>query len=234
MTECIIKAILSYLLGSIVGGLVVGRLRGGVDIRRLGSGNAGGTNALRTQGKSFAFWVLLIDIGKGWVATRVLSRLSLSGGVLGGGVDPPAAGVLHEWPYTIQPYSWVAVACGVAVMLGHVYPVWYGFRGGKGVATLVGTVLGLDAWMLIPMLVTWLVAVVLFGFVGLASMLGALALAVAAAAGPSAPDAPLLAFGVLSAALIAYTHRSNIARMRAGKEPRVRRLWLFGSRRGGA
>jgi acyl phosphate:glycerol-3-phosphate acyltransferase len=234
MTEWVVKTILSYLLGSIVGGLVVGRLRGGVDIRRLGSGNAGGTNALRTQGKSFALWVLLIDIGKGWVATRVLARLSLSGGVLGGGVDQPAAGALHEWPYTIQPYSWVAVACGVAVILGHVYPIWYGFRGGKGVATLVGAVLGLDAWMLIPMLVTWLVAVVLFGFVGLASMLGALALAVAAAVGPSAPDAPLLAFGVLSAALIAYTHRSNIARMRAGKEPRVRRLWLFGSRRGGA
>jgi len=234
MTQWVIETILSYLLGSIVGGLVVGRLRGGVDIRRLGSGNAGGTNALRTQGKSFAFWVLLIDIGKGWVATRVLARLSASGGVLAGGVDTPAVGALHEWPYTIQPYSWVAVACGVAVILGHVYPIWYGFRGGKGVATLVGAVLGLDAWMLIPMLVTWLAAVVVFGFVGLASMLGALALVVAAAVGPSAPDAPLLAFGVLSAALIAYTHRSNIARMRAGKEPRVRRLWLFGSRRGGA
>jgi acyl phosphate:glycerol-3-phosphate acyltransferase len=236
MTESVIKAILSYLLGSIVGGLVVGRLRGGVDIRRLGSGNAGGTNALRTQGKSFAFWVLLIDIGKGWVATRVLARLSLSGDTLGGGgVDPPVVGgALHEWPYGMQPYGWIAVACGVAVMLGHIYPIWYGFRGGKGVATLVGAVLGLDAWMLIPMLVTWLVAVVLFGFVGLASMLGALALAVAAAAGPSSPGAPLLVFGVLGAALIAYTHRSNIARMRAGKEPRVRRLWLFGSRRGGA
>src|SRR5690348_2096655 len=105
MTEWVIKAIMSYLLGSVVGGLVVGRLRGGVDIRRLGSGNAGGTNALRTQGKSFAFWVLLIDIGKGWVATRVLARLGLSGGVVGGGLDPPAVGALHEWPYTIQPYS---------------------------------------------------------------------------------------------------------------------------------
>ena len=219
MMDWIIKAIVSYLLGSIVGGLVVGRLRGGVDIRRMGSGNAGGTNALRTQGKGFAFWVLLIDIGKGWVATRVLPSSSLfaAGPVEGSQLD-----------------GWLGVVCGIAVILGHVYPLWYGFRGGKGVATLVGAALGLSPWMLIPMLVTWFVAVALFGFVGLASMLGALAVVVASAVGPSGPNMPLLTFGVLSALLIAFTHRSNIARMRAGTEPRVRRLWLFGPRRGGA
>jgi glycerol-3-phosphate acyltransferase PlsY len=205
----VIKVIVSYLLGSIVGGLVVGRLRGGVDIRRLGSGNAGGTNALRTQGKAFAFWVMLIDIGKGWLATRVVAPF-----------------------HAIEPYGWVAAACGIAVILGHVYPLWYGFRGGKGVATLVGAALGLDLWLLLPMLATWLVAVILFGFVGLASMLGALALAVAGAVGPWAPRAPLVTFGVLSAVLIAFTHRSNIARMRAGTEPRARRLWMLGLRRG--
>jgi glycerol-3-phosphate acyltransferase PlsY len=207
----VIKVILSYLLGSIVGGLLVGRLRGGVDIRRLGSGNAGGTNALRTQGKAFAFWVMFIDIGKGWLATRVVAPF-----------------------HATQPYGWVAAACGIAVMLGHVYPLWYGFRGGKGVATLVGAALGLDPWLLLPMLATWLVAVVLFGFVGLASMLGALALAVAGAFGAWEPRGPLVTFGVLSAVLIAYTHRSNIARMRAGTEPRARRLWLLGLRRGSA
>jgi acyl phosphate:glycerol-3-phosphate acyltransferase len=202
------KVILSYLLGSIVGGLLVGRLRGGVDIRRLGSGNAGGTNALRTQGKAFAFWVMFIDIGKGWLATRVVAPF-----------------------HATQPYGWLAAACGIAVMLGHVYPLWYGFRGGKGVATLVGAAFGLDPWLLLPMLATWLVAVVLFGFVGLASMLGALALAVAGAVGAWEPRVPLVTFGILSAVLIAFTHRSNIARMRAGTEPRARRLWLFGLRR---
>src|ERR1700722_5865785 len=100
----LIKVALSYLLGSIVGGLVVGRLRGGVDIRRLGSGNAGGTNALRTQGKGFAFWVMLIDIGKGWLATRVIAPFHAS-----------------------QPYDWLAAVCGIAVMLGHVYPLFCGF-----------------------------------------------------------------------------------------------------------
>jgi glycerol-3-phosphate acyltransferase PlsY len=207
-TMDVIKVILSYLLGSIVGSLLVGRLRGGVDIRRLGSGNAGGTNALRTQGKGFAFWVMLIDIGKGWLATRVVAPF-----------------------HTTQPYGWLAAVCGIAVMLGHVYPLFYGFRGGKGVATLVGAALGLDPWLLLPMLGTWLVAVILFGFVGLASMLGALALAVAGAMGAWELRGPLVAFGVLSAVLIAFTHRSNIARMRAGTEPRARRLWLFGLRR---
>jgi glycerol-3-phosphate acyltransferase PlsY len=217
MTDSLVKVILSYLLGSVVGSLLVGRLRGGVDIRRLGSGNAGGTNALRTQGKGFAFWVMLIDIGKGWIATRWIAQLDVPGGSLSAG-----------W------YDWVAVACGIAAVVGHIYPIWHGFRGGKGVATVIGAVLGLDPGMLIPMLVTWVVAVMLFGFVGLASMLGALALAVAATLGPAGPRQPLLVFGVVSALLIAFTHRSNIARMLAGTEPRARRLWLFGSRRGGA
>lgn len=205
----LIKVAVSYLLGSIVGGLVVGRLRGGVDIRRLGSGNAGGTNALRTQGKVFALWVMLIDIGKGWLATRVIAPF-----------------------HAAQPFGWVAVACGIAVIIGHVYPVWYGFRGGKGVATLVGAAMGLDAWLLLPMLLTWLVVVMLSGFVGLGSMLGALALAAAGSLGSWEPRAPLITFGVLTAILVAFTHRSNIARMRAGTEPRAMRLWLFGRRQG--
>jgi glycerol-3-phosphate acyltransferase PlsY len=216
MTAFLVKVILSYLLGSIVGSLLIGQLRGGVDIRRLGSGNAGGTNALRTQGKAFAFWVMVIDIGKGWAATRLVPLLNVPGASFGARWD-----------------DWVAVACGIAAIVGHVYPVWYGFRGGKGVATVIGAVLGLDPWMLIPMLVTWLVTVMLLGFVGLASMLGALALAVVAVVHPTGPRTSLLAFGVLSALLIAYTHRSNIARMLAGTEPRARRLWLFGSRKGG-
>ena len=82
MNDLLLKVLVSYLLGSIVGSLLVGRLRGGVDIRKLGSGNAGGTNALRTQGKSFALWVLGIDIVKGWIAVRLIAPLLLPG------VDP--------------------------------------------------------------------------------------------------------------------------------------------------
>jgi glycerol-3-phosphate acyltransferase PlsY len=211
--EIILKAALSYLLGSVIGGLVIGRLRGGVDIRKAGSGNAGGTNALRTQGAGFAFWVMLIDMGKGWLATAVVARMVL-----------PAPLTAAE--PSLQ--AWCVAVCGVAVLLGHVYPVWYGFRGGKGVATLLGTASGIAPWLLVPMLLTWLLAAVLLGFVGLASMLAACAMGVAIAASPLSPRVPLLSFGIVSALLILFTHRANIARMRRGCEPRARRLWLLG------
>src|SRR5215469_14918095 len=115
MSEIVVKVLLGYLLGSVVGSLVVGRLRGGVDIRTLGSGNAGGTNALRTQGKTFAAWVLLIDIGKGWLAAGLIARMLL-----------PGVTMAAE-----EVRIWLPVACGVAAIVGHIYPAWHGFRGGK-------------------------------------------------------------------------------------------------------
>jgi glycerol-3-phosphate acyltransferase PlsY len=213
VTELVLKTLASYLLGSLVGSLIVGRLRGGVDIRKLGSGNAGGTNALRTQGKSFALWVLLIDIGKGVVATRLIAPLSLQGlGVAGGAM----------WR------EWLPVACGIAVIVGHVYPLWHGFRGGKGVATLVGVLLGLDLYLLLAVILTWIVLVVLFGFVGLASIIAAASVPLFVIASGMQPQTPLLIFGVVVALLVLYTHRTNLARMRARTEPRARRLWLLG------
>jgi glycerol-3-phosphate acyltransferase PlsY len=126
---------------------------------------------------------------------------------------------------------WSVAACGIAVMLGHVYPLWHGFRGGKGVATLVGAVLGASPLLLVLMLAVWLLAVILFGFVGLASILAAASYAVAAAGAGAHAHVPLLTFAVLSAVLVAFTHRTNIARMLAGTEPRARRLWLLGAAR---
>ena len=95
MLELAVKTLLAYLLGALIGSLLVGQLRGGVDIRKLGSGNAGGTNALRTQGVSFAIWVMIIDIGKGWLAAAVLAPLPLPGIA----IDPQIDRV------------WLAVAC---------------------------------------------------------------------------------------------------------------------------
>ena len=160
---------------------------------------------------------VLIDLAKGWIATGVVAAWVMPAGVMA------AAAELAPWR---------APVCGIAVMLGHVYPLWYGFRGGKGVATLLGAVLGINAWLLLPMILTWLAAVIVFGYVGLASILGAISLPVAVALTRS--GTPLLTFGILSTLLILYTHRSNLARMRAGTESRARRLWLFGTRRGHA
>jgi len=214
MIALLIKGALSYLLGSLVGSLVLRRYTG-VDIRSRGSGNAGATNALRTLGRKVALLVLVIDIVKGSIATALIARWSPPGIV----AAPQLAG-------------WAVTLCGLAVILGHVYPVWYGLRGGKGLATLLGAVAGINAWLLLPMLLTWLAAVILFGFVGLASVLGTIALAVTMALTDAAP--PLLTFGILAALLVIFTHRGNIARMRAGTEPRAMRLWLLGARRGGS
>jgi len=211
MLELGVKSLIAYLLGSLIGSLIVGQIRGAADIRTMGSGNAGATNALRTQGLMFAGWVIVIDAGKGWVAAALLPSLDLPFV----GIDP------------MMDRLWLAVACSTAVVVGHVYPVWYGFRGGKGAATLVGVLLGLKPVALLPVLAVWLVVVMITGFVGLATMLGVAAFPAWMAITKSDPSHALFTFGCLMTMFVCYTHRSNIERMRAGTENRARRLWLL-------
>lgn len=209
-----LKVLAAYLLGSVVGSLVVGRVRGRVDIRTQGSGNAGATNAVRTQGWRFAVWVIVIDVAKGWVAAAVLPRLVLPG-------VAPAAPALALW---------LAAACAFASIVGHVFPVWHGFRGGKGVATLVGAYAGLEAFLLVPLFVSWFAVVAVSGFVGLASIAAALAIVAYLLIRDGGALTPVLGFALACAALVIWTHRGNVTRMRAGIEPRARRLWLFARR----
>ena len=210
--DFILKVILAYLLGSVVGSLVVGRLRGGVDIRKLGSGNAGSTNALRTQGLAFGIWVIVIDVAKGWIAAALLPRLAIPG------VEAGSAGLA----------AWLPAACGFAAIIGHVFPVWHGFRGGKGVATLVGAYAGLDLVLLAPLVLSWLAVVVVSGLVGLSSIVASIAIPVYLLLRDGAHFTPQLGFALACAVLVVWTHRGNIRRMRAGTESRARRLWLFG------
>jgi glycerol-3-phosphate acyltransferase PlsY len=207
--DYLVKVLIAYLVGGILGSLVLGKLRG-VDIRSMGSGNAGATNALRTQGKLFGLLVLVIDVLKGvlvvrWLPTAVLPLLPVA----------PQASVAS-----------LQLACGLAVVIGHVWPVWFGFRGGKGAATVVGVVGGIEPWLLVPLLVSWFVVLLLSGYVSLATMLAGVTL-VAAVAWREPANTPLLGCCALLAAFIIYTHRSNIARLRAGNENRARRLWLL-------
>ena len=162
MIELLIKGLLGYLCGSVVGGLVVGRLRGGVDIRNAGSGNPGGTNALRTQGAGFAAGVLAVDVGKAVLAVTLLPGLVLPG-------MPADPAVARET---------VALVVAGATVAGHVFPLYHGFRGGKGVATLVGCYAGLAPGLLIPFAAVWLAVAVATGYAGLASVLGSAAAAV--------------------------------------------------------
>jgi glycerol-3-phosphate acyltransferase PlsY len=213
MLELGLKILIAYALGSVVGALFIGQFRG-VDIRTLGSGNAGGTNALRTQGLAFAAGTVAIDVGKGWLAAAWVPQL----GIPGVPADPAVA------------HDWLAVCCAGAAVVGHVWPLWHGFRGGKGGATLAGTLLALAPVLLAVAVAAWLIVAVVSGFIGLATTAAAAAVAVASLAMPLAPDA-LMAFALAMAALVAFAHRDNFARMRAGTEPRSEKLWLFAPRR---
>jgi glycerol-3-phosphate acyltransferase PlsY len=193
--------------------MLMGRLRG-VDIRQLGSGNAGGTNALRTQGVGFAAGVVLVDIGKAFVAVGLLPGWDIPGV----GLDPDLA----------RP--WLAVACATGVVLGHVWPLYHDFRGGKGAATLVGALAVIAPVVLLPVLATWLVMVTTTGYVGLATMIAACTLPLAVVLLVKPLSIPLLVYALVMPLFIVFTHRANIGRLRAGNENRMKSLWLFGPR----
>lgn len=195
--------LLAYLLGSVSGSLLLGRLRH-VDIRTLGSGNAGGTNALRTQGWPFALGVVLIDVGKGVLAAGLLPGLAAN-------------------QATLAPEA-LMLACGLAAVLGHCFPVWHGFRGGKGAATTVGVLAVVNAWLLLPMLVTWVLVLVLSGYVSLATVLAGFALL--PAAWWLEASALQTAFVGLIAVFMAFTHRGNVRRLLQRRESRFERVRL--------
>lgn len=197
------KTLLAYLIGSLSGSLLLGRIKK-VDIRTLGSGNAGGTNAFRTQGLVFALGVATLDIGKGVLASGWIPTLSPAG----------AASLISMEQATL--------ACGFAAVLGHCYPVYHGFRGGKGAATAVGALIVIEPYLLIPMLVTWLLTLVLSGYVGLATVLAGFSLVPAAIYLGNPND--LLIFCVAIAAFMAFTHSSNLQRLAAGTEYRFERI----------
>ncbi len=187
-------AALGYLLGSIPFGVILTRLFGAGDLRQIGSGNIGATNVLRTGRKELAAATLILDGAKGAVAV-LLAR--------------------HFVPELGEHAAMIA---GAAAMIGHCYPVWLQFRGGKGVATLLGLALAL-AWPIgLVFAVVWLGTVLLLRISSLGGMLGAVSAPVAALAF----GYPVYAIGLAGLAVVVlWRHRENIARLRAGTEPRV-------------
>ncbi|MFV0491590.1 MAG: glycerol-3-phosphate 1-O-acyltransferase PlsY [Pseudorhodobacter sp.] len=189
----ILVAIIAYLLGSVPFGIVITRALGLGDLRQIGSGNIGATNVLRTGNKGAALATLLLDAAKGGVAV-LIARAAL-------GND-------------------AAQVAALASFLGHLYPVWLRFRGGKGVATFLGTLLALYWPIGLATCATWLVAALL----GRISSLAAL---VAAASSTiwmlifGRGDMAIL--GIVLTILVYWRHRENIARLRSGNEPRIGR-----------
>jgi glycerol-3-phosphate acyltransferase PlsY len=210
MLELGLKVLISYLLGSVNGSLLLGRLKG-VDIRSVGSGNAGGTNALRTQGLVFALGVMLIDIGKGFAAPWFLPAMAFPGVPL----DPAVS------------REWLLLACAGASVYGHCYPVWFGFRGGKGAATAVGAMLAVAPSLLIPAGIVWVAILVLTGYVGLSTMLAGGIMPVWQFVSEGLSDVPLLCFLLVLAAFVVYTHRSNIRRLARGEEGRMEKVMVL-------
>ena len=199
------KLFIAWLLGSLSGSLLLGRLRG-LDIRKSGSGNAGGTNALRVAGWRFAFLVILIDVGKG--ALAALLGLWSATDVAADYLDPMSQ----------------AAACAFVSVIGHCWPVFFGFRGGKGAGTTVGAVLVLAPILAAAMFAVWIVVVGTTRYVGLATILAALGfpLFVAGAAWFGHPYSPALqVFSVAVAGLILLTHRGNLLRLWRHEEPRI-------------
>jgi glycerol-3-phosphate acyltransferase PlsY len=210
-----LKILASYLLGAVNGSLLIGRLRGGIDIRKLGSGNAGATNALRTQGIWFALPAIAIDFCKGMIPVMFFPMLALPGVGLDAAVDR----------------EWLAVACGAAAVVGHCYPLWHRFSGGKGAATMAGVLFAIAPKMLLVVVSVWGVVILLTGYVGLATMTAGLSLPIALMiTGDARLSSPFFILSIAAAAFIIFTHRVNIVRMRAGTEQAIGPITRSGRR----
>lgn len=190
--EQLLAVALGYVVGSIPFAYLLSRRRG-IDLRTVGSGNVGATNVLRTSGVPSAVVAMVLDALKGTLAVFVAQRLA----------SGPSA----------------PVAAGLASVIGHIYPVWLGFRGGKGVATAAGAFGVLAPWALATASAAFILAVWSTRYISVGSLAGAITLAVATAAG----DAPaIVAVGAVAAALvILHRHRGNLSRLVAGTERRI-------------
>ena len=208
--EILIKLVVSYLIGSTSGSILLGKLKG-VDIRNMGSGNAGGTNAFRTQGASFAAGVLGIDILKGFISSKFISAMNLP--------------IFSS--STVDP-NLLIILCGVAAVLGHVYPLYHGFRGGKGGGAAIGMIFAIS-WPSISLaILLWLVILLLTGYVGLGTMIGSVFVIYFAHYFKDAINNPyFFPFTIFLSFFIIYTHRSNIKRMLEGTENRFEKAMIF-------
>ncbi len=193
--------IIAYVLGSLSGSLLLGKLIN-VDIRQSGSGNAGSTNAYRTQGSLFAIFVLMFDLGKGVLATAFIASwlIDLLGSPL--------------WLSDSQ----LQLFCGFFVIFGHVFPVFHGFRGGKGAATLLGVFAVLAPMALLFVLSLWTLSLILTGYVSLATLVAVVASLPATAYMAGTVMDERVVFSMFTASLIIVAHRVNIRKLLAGTE----------------
>lgn len=186
----VLSSVAAYLIGSIPFGLLLTRLTGHGDIRAIGSGNIGATNVLRTGNKKIAALTLLLDIGKGAVATLLVAHIQ----------------------------HWAGPLAAMCALVGHVFPVWLKFKGGKGVATAIGAIMALCWPAGLAVIATWLAVAFAFRMSSLAALV---AITLMPVYGGIWGGAPAIDFAIPAAMLIIFTHRENIKRLLAGSEPKI-------------
>ena len=214
MLSIIVILLLSYLAGSIPGSVWTGKLLYGVDVREHGSRNAGATNVFRVLGWKAGVLASIVDIGKGVFAAAVIATIRLDDGLPSG---------YAVW----QVESVVRLVAGMAAIVGHMFPIWARFMGGKGVNTAAGVLFALTPITMAIVMGTFVVVLLIWRYVSLASMTAAVSFPAVVAVrkflfGIDGLDRSLLLFGLLLAIAIFVAHRSNIARLIKGTENRVR------------
>ncbi len=200
--------ITSYLIGSIPTSIIVSKVFFGYDIRDYGSGNAGGTNAFRVMGWKAGIFVMAVDVAKGAIATYFFSQIR---------IDPISL-----------PSVYLQMIAGVSAVFGHIWTVFAGFRGGKGVGTAAGMLIVLYPVAFLVCFVVFLVVLVTTRYVSLSSMSAAVMLPISLILISEFTDrplsTPLLVLAIAMAVLIVFTHRSNIKRLLQGNENRIKKI----------
>ncbi|MDP3470160.1 MAG: glycerol-3-phosphate 1-O-acyltransferase PlsY [Daejeonella sp.] len=197
--------IVAYLFGSIPTAVWIGQAFYGIDVREYGSGNAGATNTFRVLGKKAGIAVMFLDIFKGYTATNLAYLIGLS--VTG--------------PQNSVQFVNYQLALGVTAVLGHLFPVFAGFRGGKGVATLFGMILAVHSEAAMLCVLTFVVFLLIFKYVSLSSIMAGFSFPLSIIFIFQSPIRSVLLYGMCICVLILVTHQKNIERLLKGKESRV-------------
>ena len=210
--EFITLLILSYLTGSIPTSIIVSRIAKNIDIRDHGSGNAGATNVYRILGWKYALIVLLLDIFKAWLPTAIYAT------------------TIFQY-ISILDIGFMQILCGSFAVIGHTYPIFARFKGGKGVGSLIGVLLALFPIAFPLCLIVAIAIIVTTGYVSLGSIFAAISLPIfiliLPVLGIISPNLSLVVFSLLVPWFVIYTHRSNISRIRNGTENRFDKALIF-------
>jgi len=202
MIKIILVSILAYMLGSIATAVWIGKIFHNVDVRNHGSGNAGATNVIRVLGWKTGIPVLLIDIAKGWVASML----------------PVFFGIAEQGSASLTNLQ---ILTGLIAIMGHIFPLFAGFRGGKGVATIFGVLLAIHPLLTISCIGVFLIVFLVSGYVSLSSMSAGLAFPILLFLVFNTPSVLFKIFSVIVSVTLIVTHKKNIARLIKGEESKL-------------